>query len=138
MCSERVGKVTAKSFTYESAPWGSFDGKTFPYLNAAILVATRLSAEEVLDQLQGIENELGRKRSTANAPRTIDLDILFYGRQVIENSRLVVPHPHLADRRFVLEPLFDIDPAHVHPTIGLTTRQLLHACTDHQQELTRV
>ena len=134
----QVGKLTAKSFVYESAPWGTFEGTTFPYLNAVVLVASKLSPTQLLSALQSIENELGRKRSTPNAPRTIDLDLLYCGQRIIRTKDLVLPHPHLSDRRFVLEPLNDIDPYFNHPLLGLSSKQMLEACTDPQQELTRV
>jgi len=135
---DRLGLITAKSFVYESPPWGSFEGETFPYLNAAVLVETKHTAEEVLKELQGIESVLGRRRSVINAPRTLDLDILYFGDTIIEKVDLKIPHPHLANRRFVLQPLHDIDPTFVHPFLGFTTKQLLENCNDPQQELTRV
>ncbi len=136
--SHRITKITAKSFLYESAPWGSFEGETFPYLNAVVLLKTEKSAHEVLDLLQAVENDLGRTRSLPNAPRTIDLDLLFYGNEIIKTERLTVPHPHLSQRRFVLQPLCDISPFFIHPSLGLTAQELLESCQDSQQELPRV
>jgi len=136
--SLEIGRISAKSYIYKSEPWGFYEGETYPYLNAVVLVATRLSAEEVLAKLQAIEQSLGRERSLPNAPRTIDLDILYFGRQIIEQVNLSVPHPYLAKRLFVLQPLNDINPYFIHPSLGNSTQQLLHACDDKQKALTRV
>ncbi len=80
------------------------------YLNAVIKLETNLAALDLLKELQGIENSLGRIRSFKNAPRRIDLDILLYGEEVIDESRLKVPHPRMFERRFVIEPLLEIEP----------------------------
>lgn len=138
LISQSIGPLTAKSFLYESPPWGTYEGESFPYLNVAILVSTQLEASEVLAQLLSTEATLGRRRSTQNAPRTLDLDILYYGEQIIKTDTLIVPHPHLANRRFVLEPLNDLAPGFVHPILGLSNKQLLYVCPDPQEELTRV
>ena len=138
LISHRVAKLTAKSFIYESAPWGVYEGETYPYLNGVVLLKTSLPAAELLDILQGVENDLGRTRSIPNAPRNIDLDLLFYGQEVILTKRLQIPHPHLDKRRFVLQPLSDVNPFFIHPTLSQNVRQLLEACTDSHQELQRV
>ena len=80
------------------------------YLNAVIKLETNLAALDLLKELQGIENSLGRIRSFKNAPRRIDLDILLYGEEAIDESRLKVPHPRMFERRFVIEPLLEIEP----------------------------
>ena len=80
------------------------------YLNAVIKLETNLAALDLLKELQGIENSLGRIRSFKNASRRIDLDILLYGEEVIDESRLKVPHPRMFERRFVIEPLLEIEP----------------------------
>ncbi len=138
LISQRIAKLSAKSFIYESPPWGLYEGETYPYLNAVLLLNTSIPAHDLLDILQAVENDLGRTRSIPNAPRTIDLDLLYYGEEIIHSARLVVPHPHIAQRRFVLEPLNDINPFFIHPSLGLSTRQLLEACTDSKQALSRV
>lgn len=125
-----VGRITGRSKLYESAPWGEFEGPTFPYLNGCLRVRTRLSADEVLERLLTIERHVGRERSVRNAPRTLDLDLLFYGQHHIHHPNLVVPHPDIAARRFVLRPLHDIDPDFIHPALGRSVRELLAACPD--------
>ena len=114
--------VVTRSRCYQSAPMGSDAGTTF--VNAAALVETVLSPLELLDLLQEIENACGRIRSVHWGPRTLDLDLLFYGQQVLQSERLTVPHPGLWYRRFVLEPLVEIAPCWKHPVGGQTVEQL--------------
>jgi 2-amino-4-hydroxy-6-hydroxymethyldihydropteridine diphosphokinase len=91
---------------------------------------TDLQPEALLDGLQLVEHDLGRIRTFPNAPRTLDLDILFYGDQIIETDRLMVPHPRLHERAFVLVPLSELIPDLIHPTRGMTIRELLGALPD--------
>ena len=111
---ENIGWVTAISKIYETPAWG-FEGNSF--LNACISVSTRLEAEEVLSQLLEIENELGRERSDSESyqNRTIDLDILIFGEEVIETENLNIPHPGIPNRSFVLKPITDIAASERHP-----------------------
>lgn len=95
------------------------------YLNAAAVGETTMPAAEVLEALQAIEHERGRERPFPNAPRTLDLDLILYGDEVIDAVGLSVPHPRFRERRFVLEPLVEIAPALVDPVSGLTAKQLL-------------
>jgi len=81
------------------------------FLNAVVLGFTRLTPEELLDRLQAIENRLGRKRSTGNAPRTIDLDLILHGANVRRTKRLTLPHPRYREREFVMKPLAELWPA---------------------------
>jgi 2-amino-4-hydroxy-6-hydroxymethyldihydropteridine diphosphokinase len=105
--------VVAFSCFHETAAVGDQAGSRF--LNAAAELETDLAPLELLDRLQAIELELGRARETRWGPRTLDLDLVFYGSQIIESPRLVVPHPAAWYRRFVLDPLTEIAPRFVHP-----------------------
>tara|TARA_B100001094_G_scaffold333468_1_gene413013 strand:- start:848 stop:1282 length:435 start_codon:yes stop_codon:yes gene_type:complete len=80
------------------------------FLNGVVAIQTSLQPLELLDALQAIEHQQGRVRTVHWGPRTLDLDLLLYGQESINNSRLIVPHPHIKDRLFVLEPLAEIDP----------------------------
>jgi 2-amino-4-hydroxy-6-hydroxymethyldihydropteridine diphosphokinase len=130
--STRIGSVVAQSSVYESAPWGFQDDT--PFLNMVLEVATNLEPVEILGEIQSIEMGLGRvhelKPEQKYAPRTMDIDILFYDQLVVEQKDLVIPHLHLHERKFVLVPLCEIAPYFVHPVLGETIERLLRACKD--------
>lgn len=116
-------QVVGVSEVRETEPVGYADQP--PFLNAAAALETDLSAPDLLDRLLAVERELGRERTGPRyGPRTIDLDLLLYGEETVEEPGLVVPHPRLAERRFVLEPLLDLDPDLVLPD-GRRVRDLL-------------
>ena len=119
-------ELLATSPFYRSAP---VDAGGPDYTNAVAAITTHLDAHALLDRLQAIETEHGRERPFVNAPRSLDLDLLLYGEQVIHSKRLCVPHPRMHQRAFVLRPLADLAPnLHVpgHGPVG----QLLAALTD--------
>ena len=100
------------------------------FLNLVAEGETALAPDEILAACLATERDLGRVRRERNGPRTIDVDVLFYADRVIERPGLVVPHPRLHERRFVLEPLAEIAPRFVHPALGLTVGELLERCPD--------
>ena len=129
LVNSRIGTVVLESGIYRSEPWGLDCSQWF--LNQVIMVKTALEPESVLEQCLQIEAELGRTRSgNGYEPRTIDIDIIFFGKQVIDTSDLKVPHPLMHQRNFVLRPLCDIAPNFVHPVIGSTVQQLAELCGD--------
>jgi 2-amino-4-hydroxy-6-hydroxymethyldihydropteridine diphosphokinase len=108
---------------HETEPVGG-TGAQGMFLNAAVVGETRLSARALLEALLAIERERGRERPYANAPRTLDLDLILFGDAVIDEPDLVVPHPRFRQRAFVLEPLASIAPELVDPVTGLTVAEL--------------
>ena len=119
----RVSKDTAVSSIYETTPQG-FQSQP-PFLNAACRIWTRLDPYQLMAMLRDMETALGQRRAFANAPRTLDIDILLYGRVVLESPGLTIPHPRMAERAFVLMPLAEIAPAVVHPVLKETVRSML-------------
>ena len=113
---------------FETEPVGYADQPWF--LNMAVEIETRLAPHGLLQHCMKIEEAFGRTRIFPNAPRTLDLDILFYGDTIIEDTDLVIPHPRLADRKFVLEPLSRIAPDFIHPLLKKSIRILLKECCD--------
>ena len=111
-----VQGVVAVSELRETDPVGVTEQPTF--LNGAIAVETELSPRELLQSLLAVERELGRERGERWGPRTIDLDLLLYGTETVDEPGLTVPHPHLHERRFALEPLAELDPELVVPGRG--------------------
>jgi 2-amino-4-hydroxy-6-hydroxymethyldihydropteridine diphosphokinase len=122
------GQLLQVSSLYETAPWGKTDQADF--LNQVLLVETKMSARELMQAIFLIEEKGGRIRTVKNAPRTIDIDILFYDQLILEEPGLSIPHPRVAERRFVLEPLNEISPAFMHPVLKKTVHQLLLECKD--------
>lgn len=131
MIEARCGKIIKMSSLYESEPWG-FDAEQ-NFINQAICVETDLSAHELLRELLSIEIELGRDRSRhyeTYVSRPIDLDVIYYGEMINDDEDLILPHPRLQLRRFVLEPLCEIASNFVHPVLKKTNIELRDVCPD--------
>ena len=111
----------------ETQPVGEGLENDPPYLNAVGVGESTLSPQELLARLLAIEAEAGRTRSTAGAPRTLDLDLILAGDQIVDGPGLQIPHPRFRERLFVLEPLAALAPELVDPITGLTIRELLRA-----------
>jgi len=109
-------RLARRSSLYRSEPVGY--AAQPPYVNAVAQLETGLGASELLGELQALEVRHGRTRSFANAPRTLDLDLLLYGEEVVNSPGLVLPHPRMHERAFVLEPLLELDPGIAIPGIG--------------------
>ena len=122
---ERIGNVVSLSAFYATAPWGFSSDNSF--LNAAVCVETTLLPLQVLEETQRIERELGRTEKSVNglyADRLIDIDLLLYDDRVMDAEGLVLPHPLMTERRFVMEPLSEIAPDVVHPVLHKTMKEL--------------
>ena len=122
---ERIGNVVSLSAFYATAPWGFSSENSF--LNAAVCVETTLLPLQVLEETQRIERELGRTEKSVNglyADRLIDIDLLLYDDRVMDAEGLILPHPLMTERRFVMEPLSEIAPDVVHPVLHKTMKEL--------------
>lgn len=127
----QAGRVLQESSLYETEPWGFEAGQNF--LNQVVVVETEHTPRKLLEVMQGIEKDLGRQAADPGggySSRVIDIDILFYERQVIDTPSLQVPHPQLHKRRFTLEPLCEVAPDLLHPVLQKTTARLLEECQD--------
>jgi len=125
-----------RSSWWRSAAWP--DPSDPPYLNAVTIVETSLGPRAVLEALLALEARFGRVRSPPNAPRTLDLDLIAYGRLVIDQPGLTLPHPRAHERRFVMGPLAEIAPNWRHPLLGITAAELATAATVGRDAASRV
>lgn len=119
----KISRVLAVSSLYESDPVGVENQPKFT--NAVLKAETELEPFELLDFLKAVEKEIGRKKAARWGPRVIDLDIILYGKLVMDSDSLMIPHPGVSERRFVLEPLLEIEPEAVHPATGVPLKDSL-------------
>lgn len=116
-------EVKKCSSIYETSPWGY--KKQDKFLNCIVYGKTKLSGFELLKEINSIEKKLGRERGKKFGPRIIDIDILFYGEEIINTPKLIIPHPLLHLRKFVLVPMVEINPDFVHPVLKKSIKELL-------------
>jgi 2-amino-4-hydroxy-6-hydroxymethyldihydropteridine diphosphokinase len=120
--------VTKQSSIYRTKAWGKTDQPDF--LNQVIQIKTFDSPEKLLEVVLSIEEKMGRVRNEKWGPRIIDIDILFYNQRIVILPQLIIPHPEIPARRFTLEPLAELSPEFLHPTLNKTIQQLLAICPD--------
>lgn len=130
LLAERVGDILALSGFMETEPWG-FESENL-FLNAAIKMETPLTPDELLSATQAIERKMGREKKSDGTyhDRVIDIDILLYDNRVIEHPGLIVPHPLMQERLFVMAPLAEIAPFERHPLLGRTFMELADSLRD--------
>ena len=127
----KVFIVKNKSFFYKSEPIPKSDQPW--YVNGVIEIVANIGPQEILKKLLSIENSFGRKREKKNESRVIDLDLLSFNNQVINTDLLILPHPRMHLRNFVLKPILDINPNWVHPSMKKTARELINEINDFQE-----
>ena len=130
---ENIGEIITESSVFETIPWGNKNQNNF--LNTVIKIRTPFDAFKILQKSQEIENNLGRERVDKWGERTIDIDILFYNNEIINTTKLIIPHPLIQQRKFVLVPLSEIAPNYMHPILKKSISTLLSECKDNQKVL---
>jgi len=125
---KHIGNIINFSKIYETEPWGNKNQKKF--LNQVIEVKTKLTPLKLLKKCKEIEIKLGRVSSKKWGKRLIDLDILYFNKNIINTNKLIIPHQYIHKRKFVLTPLNDIDKDYLHPKLGLSNNALLKKCND--------
>jgi 2-amino-4-hydroxy-6-hydroxymethyldihydropteridine diphosphokinase len=125
---QQCGAILKQSSIFETEAWGFKDQPAF--YNQALCIETALGPEDLMANLLAIEQAMGRARLIPLGPRTIDLDILYYNQTIIETPTLIIPHPRLTERNFVLAPLMEIAPDFVHPILKKTNTALYNDSTD--------
>ena len=123
-----LGPIITASSVYKTAAWGNTDQPEF--YNQVVISTTERSPTEALHFIHKIERQLGRERKEKWDSRTIDIDILFWGNQIITTPTLTIPHPGIPQRRFTLIPLLEIAPDFIHPVLSKSVHELLQDCTD--------
>jgi 2-amino-4-hydroxy-6-hydroxymethyldihydropteridine diphosphokinase len=126
--SNQVGEIIGISSLYQTASWGNTDQPDF--LNQVVKLKTKLLPQQLLKNILVIEENFGRERIEKWGSRTIDIDLLFYGNEIIRDENLVVPHPYLHLRRFTLMPLVELSPELYHPVLNQTVTQLFNQLDD--------
>lgn len=128
LIQKHICKVLQKSMLYETEPWGLADQEDF--INQTIIVESNLSAEQLIIKTKAIEEEIGREKTEKWGPRNIDIDILLYGNKKVEKKDLIIPHPKITERNFVLIPLMELLPDLILPGFEYSVEELYEQCQD--------
>lgn len=124
----KIGSVTRSSSLYSTKAWGYEDQDDF--MNQVLIVTTALSSIETMMRILEIEKNMGRVRTLKNAPRLIDIDILFFNKEIIHTEDLIIPHPLMQKRKFVMVPLNELSPNFIHPVLKKNIHQIMSSCKD--------
>lgn len=133
LVESKIGKISKKSKIYETEPWGEKEQDNF--LNQAIEVDSKLKPKALMKQIGEIEQFIGREETYKWGPREIDIDVLFYGDEMISEVDITIPHAFIHERLFTLIPLKDICPNKLHPIFGATVTELIDMCEDNCEVL---
>ena len=128
LIKKKIGRISRQSGLYQTAAWGKPDQPDF--LNQVIIVETKLTATDTMQTNLDIEKKMGRVRAKKNDPRIIDIDILFFNKEITGGPALTLPHPEIQNRRFVLIPLNELSANFIHPVCNKTIHHLLRICPD--------
>ena len=128
LIEKQLGNIIQSSKIYETEAWGIRDQNSF--YNQVHMIETELSANTLIKKILRIEEEMGRIRTIKNAARIIDIDILFFNNDIVNEQNLTIPHPEIINRRFVLMPLDEIAPGMIHPVYQKSIHQILLMCKD--------
>ena len=128
LIEKRVGKILRSSKIYETDAWGITNQPSF--YNQIHIVESKFSAQKIIHTILKIEEKMGRVRTIKNAARIIDIDILFFNDETVNEQNLIIPHPEIPNRRFVLIPLNELAAEMVHPVFKKSIHELLSTCKD--------
>ncbi|HNR20251.1 MAG TPA: 2-amino-4-hydroxy-6-hydroxymethyldihydropteridine diphosphokinase [Bacteroidia bacterium] len=128
LLEREVGEIILQSGLYETEAWGKTDQP--PFLNLCVVIETKFSPKDVLAKNLLIEADMGRVRGDKWGARVIDIDILFYGNEIVEERNLRIPHPEFENRKFAIVPLMEIQPAFIHPVSSKTIQEVYANCND--------
>ncbi len=128
LIQKNIGKIKRASSVYSTSAWGNENQNDF--LNQVLVIDTTMNSSEAMKAILDIEQQMGRIRTRKNAPRIIDIDILFFNKEIIQSKALSLPHPLIQERKFVLTPLNELSPSFIHPVFNKTIHQLLIKCKD--------
>ena len=128
LIGKNIGRIIKSSSIYETEAWGNTQQASF--YNQVHIIETKLAAKEIMNKILLIEEQMGRIRTIKNAARIIDIDILFFNNEIVNNPIVTIPHKEINNRRFVLMPLQELAPDFIHPVLKMSISQLLSMSKD--------
>jgi 2-amino-4-hydroxy-6-hydroxymethyldihydropteridine diphosphokinase len=128
LIESKLGVIKKVSSVFETEAWGFTEQPAF--LNQALLIQTQLNAESLMIEILLLEKEMGRERTIPMGPRMIDVDIIYFNEAIVNHENLIIPHPKMSERKFVLMPIAEIAPDFIHPILHKSNTALLKECGD--------